>query len=190
MSNETRRKAIILWRQWVRGLPLDPVLKELGITHNRAVKLISSYIRERSEELGKIGASAQVEKIIGAYEEMEAVLWQYIQVYMARWSDATKNNDDRAALRYSETVREFMELLSTVTTRKAEVMRRLGVLPSAVERSAHLIGVVNAPETLSELVPTPRLPTKAPTALPEPTQPDATTVVDVDKTVEVDLPEP
>jgi hypothetical protein len=187
MSNETRRKAIILWRQWVRGLPLDPVLRELGITHSRAVKLISSYIKERSEELGKIGAGAQVEKIIGAYEEMEAVLWQYIQVYMARWSDAVKNNDDRMALRYSETVREFMELLSTVTTRKAEVMRRLGVLPSAVERSAHLVGIVNAPETLSELVPTPRLPTKAPTALPEPTQPEAT-VVDVD--AKVDLPEP
>jgi hypothetical protein len=80
-----------------------------------------------------------------------------------------------------------MELLSTVTTRKAEVMRRLGVLPSAVERSAHLIGVVNAPETLSEFVPTPRLPTKAPTALPEPPQTEAM-VVDVD--AKVDLPEP
>lgn len=190
MKDETRRKAIILWRQWVRGLPLDPLLRELGVSRGQAVQLIASYIKERSNELAQIGAGAQVEKIIGAYEEMEAVLWQYVQVYMTRWSDAVRNNDERAASRHSETVREFMELLSTVTTRKAEVMRRLGVLPSAVERSAHLIGVVNAPETLNALVPTPRLPTKAPTALPEPTQPDATAIVDVDKAIEVDLPEP
>ena len=188
MNEETRRKAIILWRQWVRGLPLDPLLRELGVSRGQAIQLIASYIKERSEELAKIGAGAQVDKIIGAYEEMEAVLWQYVQVYMTRWSDAVRNNDERAASRHSETVRDFMELLSTVTTRKAEVMRRLGVLPSAVERSAHLVGIVNAPEPLSDFIPTPRLPTKAPTALPEPTQPDTTKIIDVD--VRVEVPEP
>jgi len=187
MKSEVRRKAEALWRQWVRGLPLDPMLNRLGLTYSQAVRLIARYIKERSRELEELGVEAKVERVVGAYEEMEIILWQQIQVFLHRWQEAMGTGDEKTATRYSHLLKELLELLSTITTRKAEMMRRLGVLPTAVERATHLVGIVQATQTLNDFSSIiPRLPIKAPTALPE-TEPNPTSNIDVDATVDKTL---
>lgn len=157
----------MLWRQWVRNLPLDPILERYDIPYSHAVRLLASYLKERCREIEKLGANATAEKIIGAYEDMESILWQHIQYYQTKWAEALQKGDEKEASRFAYLVRSEMELLSVVTTRKAEMMRRMGVLPSTVERSAHLVGIVQSPSLNDFSAIIPRLPVKAPTALPD-----------------------
>ena len=85
-------------------------------------------------------------------------------------------------------------MLQTIVARKAELMRRFGLLPSAPERAMHLVGVVKTPDfnplDTSNLNVIPRVPTKAPTALPNTSDNLADETLNVDivdnDTVEID----
>lgn len=168
MSKETSTDALKaqIWELWVRGVSVETIAKRFNLTPTRVARYIDAYLERQTRKFAKLKRpETQVEKVINQLETLEYYLFMQITQYHALWGEKIKENDIKGALEISEQLREIIDTLQSIVTRKAELMRRFGLVPSAAEKVAATVVTVNPAELIGEI--TPRLPTRAKLELPE-----------------------
>lgn len=155
-----------IWDLWIRGLSVDAIARRLNMTPVQVAKRIDAYLERQTKLFANIRSpDARMEKIISQLETLEQFLFLQITQYNALWGEKIKAGDEKGALEISEFMSEIINTLQTIVTRKAELMRRVGLLPSAPERVAAVVASVSPEQLIGEIKP--RLPERAPLELPE-----------------------
>lgn len=163
-----------IWELWVRGVSIDNIARRLNLTPVQVAKHIETHLSMMTRQHARIrNHEARTEKLMAQIETLEYYLFSQVTQYFALWNDKLKEGDEKAARELSETLNDLINTLQTVLTRKAEIMRRIGLVASAPERVAAVVGTVNAQDLIASVLPRQPVRAELPAA-------DQVAVVDID----------
>lgn len=159
------REELEIWARWVRGFSIAEIASMRGIPQEKVLNIIINQIKsskiEDAQGLSELEINAR--KVIAELDIIIQRLWLAFTQEEARYRDAT--NIDEAHNSLNKMLSLLSQIQRTVVA-KAEILRKFGLAPSAVERTATLVGVtqmsphLQQPVTIDPLNLLPRVPTR------------------------------
>ncbi len=150
-KSETQLKVIQLWYSWLRGLPIPEIASSMGTTSAQVARQLSQALKEATVNIGDMPLEfLRAEKIVAQLELIERHLWLLYAREERRYTEALQELEDAATdeerktallltQQHLQNCKSLLAQIKDVVNRKAEIMRRIGMVPTAVERTAHAV---------------------------------------------------
>ncbi len=142
-DQKTQQRLLTIWYNWLRGLPV----LELASTLRESPKQVEEALRVAMQLATKDvdgTDTGRAEKVLAQLELVERHLWLLFGREERNYNRNEEVGDVELAQVHLSNCIRLLSIIKEVVSRKAELLRRMGMVPVAVERSAALI-VSNQP---------------------------------------------